>query len=97
MGCSGCPISRVLCEKWGLSGVHNRLHITQVRRLPQRHQRIAGRHEFMRHITLEARVGDGPHHAVPLNFLRAVEFMAPRNASGMKVPDPLQVLRGWSR
>ena len=72
-------------------------NIAQVGGVPQRNQRIACGHELVRHVTLEARVGDGSHHCVPLNFLRAIQFVAAGNAAGMKMTDPLDVLRGWSR
>ena len=40
-----------------------------------------------------AKVGgdDAAHHAVPLDFLSGVKFVAARNAAGVEVADPIDV------
>ena len=46
----------------------------------------------MRHIALEAGRQNAAHHAVPLHFLRIVQFVPSGNASGVEVAQPLDVL-----
>ncbi len=42
-------------------------------------------------VAAEVGGGDAAHHAVPLDFLRGVEFVAARNSAGVKVADPVDV------
>src|SRR5580692_9937633 len=66
-------------------------HVTQIRRLLERLQRIPRRHKFMRDIPPKPRISDGAHHPVPLDFLRPIEFMPPGYTAGVEVSNPLQV------
>ena len=54
---------------------------------------VAGRGpEFVRDVSGVAEVGDGLCNEMVVEFLRVVDFVTPRHASGMEVSDPLQVL-----
>src|SRR6266446_6882304 len=65
--------------------------IAQVDGLPQRREWVVQRHELVGHVTAEIRSGNTAHHAIPLHFLRRVEFVASRDAAGMKVRDPVNI------
>src|SRR5262249_9229044 len=48
-------------------------------------------YEFVGDVALVSAGGDATHDAVPLDFLRAIEFVAARNAAGVEVAKPLDV------
>src|SRR5450755_260784 len=63
------------------------LDIAKIDGLLQRRQRIVSRNKFVRHVALEIGGRDAAHHAVPLHFLRPVEFVTMRNSAGVEMRD----------
>src|SRR5215468_9588916 len=70
----------------------SKLNITQKRRLAQRSQRVALRHELVRDVALKAQVGDRLHHRPPIQLLRVVNLVASGHSAGVEVRDVLNVL-----
>src|SRR5712691_4101408 len=68
------------------------LDVAHRHRLTQRRERIAGRDELVRHEPREAGVGDGRCHRTPVQLLRAVQLVTPRNAPGVEMGDPILVV-----
>ena len=68
-----------------------KLYIAKVGGFLQRSQRIARGNKFVRDVAFVACFGDAAHHAVPLYFLRAVQFVPAGHAAGVEVAHPLNI------
>src|SRR6185369_8992925 len=69
----------------------NALDVAQIDGLFQRGERILGGHKLVRYVTLEVCRGNSAHYAIPLHFLRAVQFVPARDAAGMEMRDPADI------
>ena len=69
-----------------------RLHGAKLNGFRKRSHRIARGNKFMREISFKVQVGDRFCHRAPLQFLRVVQFVTPRHAAGVEVPDVLDVV-----
>src|SRR5437588_12839967 len=82
-------ISREMVSRDGAA--KNALDVAQINGLFERSERILRGHKFMRNVTFVGRRGDSAHHAIPLHFLRAIQFMTARDATGMEMSDPIDI------
>src|SRR6266849_7350664 len=65
--------------------------VAEVGGLAEGGERVAGGDEFVGDVAAEVGGGDAAHHAVPLDFLGAVELVAAGNTAGVEVADPIDV------
>ena len=59
--------------------------------MAQRREWVARGNELVCYVSFEVRCGDSAHHAVPLDFLRAVEFVPAGNSAGVEVAHPFDI------
>src|SRR5207244_12290851 len=76
----------------GGSGLGARSYGASLHGLSQRGDGVARRRELVRHESGEARVGDGGGDRVPVELLRAVEYVAARYAARVEVSDECRVV-----
>src|SRR5437879_13691456 len=67
------------------------LDVAEVGGLAEGGEGVAGGDELVGDVAAEVGGGDAAHHAVPLDFLGSVKFVAAGNATGMEVAYPIDV------
>src|SRR5258708_4010417 len=74
-----------------LPRVESESDVAEVDGLAQGGERVVSWDEFVCDEAAKVGGGDAAHHAVPLDFLGGVKFMAAGNAAGVEVADPIDV------